>query len=392
MPEKQSTIDFLASHGGPFYELQRRMNLLQERALRTGRRALLFVGIAWFVPLLLTIPSLFSAAPTVTTYLSDPGAWAKFMIAIGAFVLAEQQVERGLRHKLRQFMRAPLIAPAATKDAIIAVNRALRQRDSRTAEIACLALAVFASVIAYANWEHVATSSWTVTVTPDGNQVTLAGWWTIFVSLPLFVFLFFRGVWRHLVWALLLRRIAKLELRLVATHPDGKGGLSFLAEYPNAYMFFVFGISAAIAAAFAKHLMQETLSTGTFTTMMGAWLVVVLAFFAHPLSAFSKPLAMLKEQSLLVLAAKATTFQRAAERKAIGANVAANSAEEAAEPVEIVDLGKQYDTTRKLSAMLINRSAVLPVAAAALLPFAVVGATRLPYKEVFSVLKKLLLL
>jgi hypothetical protein len=35
---------------------------------------------------------------------------------------------------------------------------------------------------------------------------------------------------------------------------------------------------------------------------------------------------------------------------------------------------------------------VVPVAAAALIPFAVAGATTLPYKEVFSVMKKLLLL
>ena len=45
-----------------------------------------------------------------------------------------------------------------------------------------------------------------------------------------------------------------------------------------------------------------------------------------------------------------------------------------------------------MSAFLVSRAAVVPVAAAALIPFAVVGASVLPYKEVMSVLKKLLLL
>lgn len=390
--EEQSRLDFPASHGGPFYDLQRRLKLLRERALQSGRRALIFVAAAWLVPLLLTLPSTLGDAPTLMNFLTDPGAWAKFLVAIAAFVLAEQQVEAGLRYKLRQFLRAPLIAPAATGDAMLAVDHALRQRDSHAAEIVCAALAFAASVVAHANWEHVTVSSWAVTVTPEGNHVTLAGWWTIVVSLPLFVFLFLRGVWRHLVWSWLLRRIARLELRLVATHPDGKGGLSFLADYPNAYMLFVFGVSSAIAAAVAKHLLQDTLTLATFTTMMGAWLVVVIAFFAYSLSAFSKPLATLKQQSLLALAAKATLVQRAAERKSLGANIVADSSEEAEREIEIIDLTKQYDVTRKLSAMLVNRSAVLPVAAAALLPFAIAGATRLPYKEVFSVLKKLLLL
>jgi hypothetical protein len=42
--------------------------------------------------------------------------------------------------------------------------------------------------------------------------------------------------------------------------------------------------------------------------------------------------------------------------------------------------------------MLVNRKTLLPVAAAALIPFAIAGASKLPYKEVFSVLKKLLLI
>lgn len=45
--------DFEISHGGPFYELQRRASLLDDRALFSGRRALLALGIAWAVPLAL---------------------------------------------------------------------------------------------------------------------------------------------------------------------------------------------------------------------------------------------------------------------------------------------------------------------------------------------------
>ncbi|OCP21262.1 MULTISPECIES: hypothetical protein [unclassified Ensifer] len=382
--------EFLASRGGPFYELQSRLRLLHENALQSGKRAILFVALAWGVPFLLGLPRSFSLDHGQGGYLTDPGVWAKFFVAVAAFVLAEQQVERGLRIKLAQLVRAPLIAPTSLPRAADTIASALRQRDSRTAEVVCLGLALAAALFSYGNLHTAQASSWAVLHGPDGNTITAAGWWTICISLPLFVFLLLRGIWRHFVGAQLLRKIAKLELRLVAAHPDGKGGLGFLAQYPNAYMFFVFGMSSAIAAAVAKHLLQESLSMTTFSMIMGGWLAIVLALFAYPLSAFSQPLARLKETGLLMLGTQATRFHRAAERKVLGRNVLTDATPEPEE--DIADPTKLFETTRKLSSMLVSRTAVVPVAAAALIPFAVAGATKLPFKEVFSVLKKLLLL
>jgi hypothetical protein len=382
--------EFLASHGGPFFELQEQLNLLRENALRVGRRAILFVALAWGVPFLLGLPRNFSLDHGQGAYLADLGVWAKFFIGIGAFVLAEQQVEKGLRAKLSQFVRAPVVAPRAIPTASAIVSSALRQRDSRAAELVSLILAVVASIISYLNFHTADASSWAVQHSLDGNRVTLAGWWTICFSLPLFVFLFLRGAWRHFVWAGMLRKIATLDLRLVATHPDGKGGLGFVGQYPNAYAIFVFGMSCAIAAAVAKHNLNEELTAATLSTVMSGWLAIVIGFFAYPLSAFSAPLQRLKEQGLSLLGAQATNFYRSAERKAIGQNVFSDSTPEA--DTDLSDPGKHYEATRKLSTILVSRTSVLPVAAAALIPFAVVAATMLPYKDVMSVLKKLLVL
>lgn len=391
--DEPAAKDYLAAHGGPFFELQRRLGLLHEQSLKSGRRALLFIALAWFVPLLLGLPRSFLTPDTPGSYLSDLGVWGRFVIGIGAFVLAEQQVERGLHVKLGQFLKAPLIAPAAVRPFAEAVATALARRDSRVAEAVCLVVAIAAAWTALVTTHAATESSWAVVVSPDGNRLTATAWWMVFVSQPMFFFLLLRGLWRHLVWAQLLRRIARLELRLVATHPDGNGGLGFLASYPNAYVLFIFGVSAAIGAVIAKHLLQESLTTTTFSIIASGWLVIVLALFAYPLSAFSKPLAELKEKSLLMLGTQATRYQRLNERKILGTNVVAASADEVQQQADdIADPSKQFETTRKLSAMLLSRSAIVPVAAAALLPIAAAGATILPYKEVFSVLKKLLLL
>ena len=112
----------------------------------------------------------------------------------------------------------------------------------------------------------------------------------------------------NLVWAMLLWRIASLKLRLVATHPDGKAGLGFLAEYPNAYSMFIFGLSSSMAITVVRHAFESNISSVTFGYIIGGWLVIVFAFFAFPLLAFSKPLSELKERSLQILAARATLW------------------------------------------------------------------------------------
>ena len=172
------------------------------------------------------------------------------------------------------------------------------------------------------------SSTWEVEVVNGAAHVTLAGWWSVVCSMPLFYFLLFRGLWRYIVWAMLLWRIAALKLRLVATHPDGKGGLAFLADYPNAYSMFVFGMSSGLAITVVRHVFEANISSVTFGYIITAWLAIVFAFFAFPLLAFSKPLAELKSRSVEIFGAQATRYHRAAERALIGRNVAANDASE----------------------------------------------------------------
>ena len=54
-------------------------------------------------------------------------------------------------------------------------------------------------------------------------------------------------------WALLLRELARLDVRLVATHPDGMGRLAFVGRYPNVFSVFVFALSSVLAAAQGGH-------------------------------------------------------------------------------------------------------------------------------------------
>jgi len=93
---------------------------------------------------------------------------------------------------------------------------------------------------------------------------------------------------------------------------------------------------------------------------------------------------------LVLFGAQATRYCRKSEGKAIGRNVFTDPGPE--EEKEVADPSKLYEESSKLSTMSISRSALIPIAEAALIPFAATRAVKLAFKEVFSLLKKLLLL
>ena len=114
--------EFLLARGGPFYELQGRLGLLREDALRAPSRAVLFVGLAWGVPLVLSIIAGNALGPyDQLPFLLDPWPWSRFFIAVGLLVLMERHAEERLRLHLHQFTRAPLLAPASIEPAATVV-------------------------------------------------------------------------------------------------------------------------------------------------------------------------------------------------------------------------------------------------------------------------------
>lgn len=392
-PEEKKVSEFLLAHGGPFYALQQKLGLLREDAFRAGSRAILFVILAWGVPLAFSLIAGNAYGPgTDNPYLLDLGVWARFFVAIALFLLMEKKVEERLCTCLLQFVRAPLLAPGSFEAAATAVTRALKRRDAKFAEAICLLIAALISLILYKRLMDFDIATWAVHVAQAGNSLTLAGWWVIIVSNTLFAFLLLRWLWRLCVWGLLLRKLARLELRLVAAHPDGHGGLAFLGNYPNAYAPFVFAVSCVLGATVAHELMDATLSTTSYGFIMAGWLVVILGLFAIPLQAFNKPIGKLKEQTLLAYSARATQHHRAVERELLGRNIAASEDSDTATTGDIPDPAKAYAATRKLSGMLVSRTVLLPLSAAALLPLVAAGTTQLPLKDILKVMKRLLLL
>ena len=383
---------FLIARGGPFNELQIKLGLMHQESLHSTRRALVYVALAFGVPLLLCLAAGTALPGQVERpFLLDPTTWARFAVAIAIFVLMERTLEARLRDLIHRLAVTALIPASAAPAVAATILKAIRRRDLWLAELVCFLLAAVLSLLSWSHVHGIDETAWLVVPGPAGMRPSLAGWWAIVVSSPIFWFLLIRWLWRYLVWALLLPEILRLDLKLVATHPDGMGGLRFVGTYPNAFTPFVLALSCVLGASIARRTLHGGLAAATLSGIMTGWFAVIVIVFGLPLVALAAPLSRLKDRTLLDASAQATRYQRAVERELFGKNHAGppDPAEPSGE--DLADPGKFWATVTKMQTFPIQKSVLLPLGVAALLPLLLAGLTEMPFKDLLKIARGILL-
>jgi len=324
-------------------------------------------------------------------FLLDLSVWSRFLVAVGIFVGMERYVENGILRLLYPLLNAPLLPSSSQPLAKTAVNTALRRLASGRTEAALALAALGCSVLAAGGLIEVAEAKWVFVEHEGSKSLSYALLWTSMVSSPIYYFLMFRWVWRIVILALLITDISRLDLRLVATHPDGFAGIAFLGELPNVYTPFVLALSFVIAGTVAELMIKETIQAVTYTSLMGIWLGFVHVLLALPNFAFNRKLEDLKEETLVVSRSIATRHELEAERAVLGRNGSGATPEEVAAFGGVPDAKLLFRAANDLKTLLYQRTALLPVSAAATVPLLLAGLIYFPFGELLQTLRKLLL-
>jgi hypothetical protein len=380
---------------GPFYRLQRRVGLLRDDDLAVGRRAALFMTLAWLPAVLLAaLQGLALDAHHERAMLLDFSAWA-FAIAIGAFVLMEQTSDRRMAWLVSEFVARGIVLERAREG----FAQARRNMELRTGSARAEAVLLLASWLLSWEWirqgaARIHGSAWFADSTGGTLQLTLAGWWLLLVALPLFWFLLGRWLWRFYTWGMLLRDIARCELRLVATHPDRCGGLAFIGQYPRTYVLFVFSISTVVAATVLKSVVYAGTSLMSFKFALLGLVVFLVVAFVVPLMVFSPVLVALKRQGLRHYGALVSRHNLAFEAKWIGGQDGQATQEHALgspDMSSLADIVAAYQLVNDMRAVPVTKQSIVPLLLAAGAPLALVAATQAPFQQVLGALKGLLL-
>ena len=218
-------FSFSPVQGGPFHRFRKAIGLVPEKGLGLARRVLALIAVAW-------LPVIIGALVTgqaLEGKATDPllrhfGLHARFLLSVPLLIFAEASMERKIPPMIRHFVASGLVDAETLPEFRRALEHGRRVRDSVWGSVFVLAAMIAVVLFAAANSAHGDEMSWANG--PSG--IGFAGWWYNTVSRPIFVGLLAIWAWRFVVLWSLVWKLSQLDLRLVASHPDGVGGLGFL--------------------------------------------------------------------------------------------------------------------------------------------------------------------
>jgi hypothetical protein len=189
-----------------------------------------------------------------TSMLLDYAAHGRYLIGAPAHAVAGFVALPELSLVVRQFADARMIADHEREryDALVSSTR--RLLATRWLDVVLLVVAFGAMLTISTRLYSASAVSWARPGVSAGvPDLSLAGWWRMFVSQPLFNLLLGMWLWRLLVWTRFLRRTMQLDLRLVASHPDRLGGLRFVLVPLRGFTILAFALGAVGAGAVSCH-------------------------------------------------------------------------------------------------------------------------------------------
>jgi len=381
---------FSIAGGAPFLDVQRRLRLVEADSLSAGRRAVFFAALCW-LPLfvLAAVRGDLLAPEGGHAFLRDFTVAARFLVAVPILLLIEPIADARLGRMMRETIVGGLVPPERLGDFRDAVAQAHRSRDSGAVEALLAALALAGGLAWVRAAVRTAGSSWIGTVDPAGRALlSPAGWWAGCISVPVGIFLLLRWLWRYSLWVRLLHRLSKLDLRLVATHPDRCGGVAFLGQFPAAFTGFAFATSVVMAAALARLLVFGGARVEDLRWAVGAWALGTLVLFVLPLAVFAPPLRAAKHEALLAFAALSLRHNRAFERRWLGGGLPPEELLGSQDPSSLADLATGYEAAKAMRAIPVVAEGLVPVALAVAIPLACAIATQVPVRTMLLALRR----
>ncbi len=245
--------DFSPVLGGPVFQLLRKSHLSGAALELLPRRIIVISMIAW-LPLLLL--DSFSGSAGRLSFLQDVEAHVRFLVALPVLIAAELIVHLRLRPIVYRFVERRIVLPDDLPRFDRAIESAIRLRNSIPLELGLVVL-----VYTFGLWlwsSRIAIQSPTWYAMPGGRwNLTYAGYWYVFVSIPIVQFALLRWYMRFFIWYRLLWQVSRIKLKLIPTYPDRCGGLSFLGRSAYAFGPVLFAQGALLAGVIASRVLYR---------------------------------------------------------------------------------------------------------------------------------------
>jgi len=389
---RRNPPDFSLVLGGPLYQLLRQAHLSDDALQMVRRRMLVAVLVTWVPLLLLSALERHLRGGATVSFLDDVEVHIRFLVAMPLLIVAELVVHRRLRPLLQQFLERKLIPDEEMPRFDAAIAAAFRLRNSVLAEVMLIALVYTLGILVI--WRHYMAldiATWYATPSGDGTDLSLAGMWYGYVSLPIFQFLMVRWYFRLFVWTRFLWQTSRIRLQVVPTHPDGVGGLGFLSNAVYAFAVLAVAHGALLAGPLANRIFFAGAALPQFKVEVAVVVVFMLCVVLGPLLLFAPLLAQAKRLGLREYGTLSQRYVREFDAKWLRGGAPADEPFVGSADVQsLADLANSYAVVRSMQIVPITRQAVVGLAVATLAPLVPLLLTMMPLEDLLKKLFALL--
>jgi hypothetical protein len=235
-------------------------------------------------------------------------------------------------------------------------------------------------------------STWLSLASGPVHIRTWAGWWYLVVGVALFQFLFWRWLWRLGIWYGFLWRMSRLDLQLIATHPDRAAGLGFVGDVQRFFWIIVVAFSATAAGVLGNEIVFGGIPLTTYTIAIAGYVVGVLLVFLGPLLMFLPQMMRAKIKSVHDYSTFAGMHNQRFDGKWVqGDNPEGEAVLGTPDISSLADLGKAYEVLDRMKPVPFDPADALALVLAALIPLAPLLLTVIPLGKLLELAGKVLI-
>lgn len=343
----QDDFDFSLVLGGPTFQLLRRTHLEGDHLELLYRRLLAITLFAW-LPLLL-LASLTSATGSAGrfSFFHDVEVHVRFLIALPILIAAELIVHARLRPMARRLVERRIILPEDLPRFHRALESAIRLRNSVPLELGLLAAVYIFGLWFWNSRFSIEAATWYAM--PGGRwHLTTAGFWYVFISIPVLHFILLRWYLRFFIWYRFLWQVSRMPLNLISTHPDRAGGLAFIGSSAYAFGPIVFAQGAMLAGLMASRIFYQGASILSFKLQALAFVAFFVFVILGPLLMFTPKMASARRKGLAEYGLLAQQYVERFQEKWVAGKTNSEELLGAADIQSLADLGNSYAVVREM--------------------------------------------
>jgi hypothetical protein len=360
--------DFSLVLGGPIFQLLRNSHLAGDSLELLYRRLLVITMVAWLPLLLLTTFGSSDESVGRLSFFRDVEVHVRFLVALPVLIAAELIAHLRLRPVVRRFVERRIVLPQDLPRFHRAIESAIRLRNSIPVEVGLVVVVYSVGLWLWQSRIGLDAATWYAV--PGGRwQLTAAGYWYVFVSIPIVQFILLRWYLRFVVWYRFLWQVSRINLNLVPTHPDRAAGLAFLGKSAYAFGPILFAQGAMLAGLVASRVLYRGESLVSFRLEAGGFVAFFVFAILGPLLMFTPAMARAKRTGVADYGLLAQRYVESFAQKWVVRDPAPS--EEllgAADIQSLADLGNSYALVRDMRSIPFGLEDIARLAAATAAP------------------------